>query len=244
MIGKPNQLEPKLFCHGVSLERRIGPDHPLRMIKQLIDFNFIRSQVKDLYGEKGNQSVDPTVILKLIFLLFYENIKSERRLMCQLPLRMDWLWFCDYDIDDTTPHHSVLSKARTRWGADVFEQFFIHVLDQCITAGLVDGETIHIDASFIDGNADIDKVQPNLHLITKQLSERLDDDIQEHPEDIDNAKADYGDDSSDNFEISGDTPNTKISPTDPDSRIGRKYGKSTLGYKDHRVVDDQCGVIT
>ena len=60
----------------------------------------------------------------------------------------------------------------------------------------------------------------------------------------DEACGDDGDDSSDNFEISGDTSNTKISPTDPDSRIGRKYGKSTLGYKDHRVVDDQCGVIT
>ena len=241
MLGKANQLEPKLFYHGVSLERRIGPDHPLRKIKKLIDFNFIRSQVKDLYGEKGNQSVDPAVILKLIFLLFYENIKSERLLMRQLPLRMDWLWFCDYDIDDTTPNHSVLSKARARWGTEVFEQFFINVLNQCITAGLVDGETVHIDASFIDGNADIDKVQPNLHLITKKLSERFEDDVQEQPEEIDDTQAGHA---SDDFEISGDTPNTKISPTDPDARIGRKYGKSTLGYKDHRVVDDNSGVIT
>ena len=209
MLGKPNHLEPKLFYHGVSLERRIGPDHPLRKIKKLIDFNFIRSQVKDLYGEKGNQSVDPAVILKLIFLLFYENIKSERLLMRQLPLRMDWLWFCGYDIDDNTPNHSVLSKARARWGTEVFEQFFINVLDQCIAAGLVDGETVHIDASFIDGKADIDKVQPNLHLITKKLSERFDDDVQEQPEEIDDTQAGHA---SGDFEISGDTPNTKIEP--------------------------------
>ena len=64
MMGKPNQLEPKLFYHGISLDRRMPADHPLRKIKQLIDFNFIRSKVADRYGVRGNESVDPAVILK------------------------------------------------------------------------------------------------------------------------------------------------------------------------------------
>ena len=57
----------------------------------MIDFSFIRSEVKYLYGYNGNQSIDPTVILKLMFLLFYENIKSERALANQLPVGLDWL---------------------------------------------------------------------------------------------------------------------------------------------------------
>ena len=88
MLGKPNKLEPKLFYHGISLDRRIPADHPLRKIDKLVDFNFIRSKVADLYGIRGNQSVDPAVILKLIFLAFYENVSSERDLMKQLPLRL------------------------------------------------------------------------------------------------------------------------------------------------------------
>ncbi len=135
MLGKPKQTEPKLFYHGVSLERRVPSEHPLRKMKQLVDFDFIRSQVADLYGTNGNQSVDPAVILKLMFLLFYENIKSERALLRQLPLRMDWLWFCDYDLDEATPDHSVLSKARNRWGSEIFEGFFMNILEQCINAG-------------------------------------------------------------------------------------------------------------
>ncbi len=59
-----------------------------------------------------------------MFLLFYENIKSERALLRQLPLRLDWLWFCGYDLDEATPDHSVLSKARNRWGSEIFEGFF------------------------------------------------------------------------------------------------------------------------
>lgn len=86
MLGKPNQLQPKLFYNSFSLEQHVHEDHPLRKVKNLIDFSFIRSEVKDLYGYNGNQSIDPTVILKLMFLLFYENIKSERALANQLPV--------------------------------------------------------------------------------------------------------------------------------------------------------------
>ena len=219
MLGKPKTTEPKLFYHGVSLERRMPQEHPLRKIKQLIDFNFIRSQVADLYGTNGHQSVDPSVMLKLMFLLFHENIKSERALMRQLPLRLDWLWFCDYDLDEATPDHSVLSKARNRWGTEVFESFFMNILEQCINAGLVDGETLYIDSSTIDGNVDIDKVRPQLRQLSEQLTDKLDGDPQEEL-----AK--------------------RVSPADTDARIGRKYGKSTLGYKDHRGVDDKHGIIT
>jgi len=231
MLGKPKKTEPKLFYHGVSLERRMPNEHPLRKIKQLIDFDFIRSQVADLYGTNGNESIDPTVILKLMFLLFYENVKSERALLRQLPLRLDWLWFCDYDLDEATPDHSVLSKARNRWGSEVFEAFFMNILEQCINAGLVDGETIHIDSSTIDGNADINKVRPQLRKLSEEVTGKLDTIEPAQP------KTSGDDDQQDKFE-------KRVNPSDPDARIGRKYSKSTLGYKDHRVVDDKHGIIT
>ncbi|KKL60333.1 hypothetical protein LCGC14_2206370 [marine sediment metagenome] len=224
MMGKPKKTQTKLFYHGLSLERRMPKDDPLRKIKQLVDFNFIRSQVADMYGNNGNSSIDPAVILKLMFLLFYENVKSERALMRKLPLRMDWLWFCDYDLDEDTPDHSVLSKARSRWGTEVFESFFMNILEQCIAAGLVDGETIYIDSSTIDANADINKVRPQLRKVSEELTGRLEEVCED-------------DDDPDKLE-------TRVNPVDPDARIGKKYGKSTLGYKDHRVVDDKRGIIT
>lgn len=220
MIGKRQHSEPKLFYHGISLDRRIGSDHPLRKIHNAVDFDFVRSRVAGLYGSTGNPSVDPAVLLKLIFLLFYENIKSERALMAQLPLRLDWLWFCGYDLDDLTPNHSVLSKARQRWGAEVFTEFFQNILEQCIQAGLVDGQTIHLDSSMIDANASKDKLQVQLRLAGSDLYDRLEQ---------------------------GSEPETlekKASPVDPDARLGKKYSQTTLGYKDHRTVDDKHGIIT
>jgi len=221
MMGKLNQLEPKLFYHGVSLDRRMPQDHPLRKIEQLIDFNFIRSKVADLYGTRGNESVDPAVILKLMFLLFYENIKSERALTAQLPLRMDWLWFCGYDLDEKTPDHSVISKARRRWGLEVFAEFFENILSQCVDAGLVDGETIHIDSSTIDANASKDTLKCQFRAVSRNLYAELQDNDESPPK-----------------------LERKVSATDSDARLFTKRGKTTLGYKDHRAVDDKHGIVT
>jgi transposase len=235
MMGQAQQLQPKLFYTDFSLERRISCDHPLRKIKQLIDFDFVRAEVGQLYGTVGNPSVDPAVILKLMFLLFYENVKSERALMSQLPLRLDWLWFCGYDLEDSTPNHSVISKARRRWGIDIFSEFFQRILEQCIDAGLVDGQVIHVDSSMIEANASKDKLQPQLRVVGKNLYQQLDKQAEDLPDSFQSDAA--GDDSDAKLE-------QRVSPTDPDARLGKKYSKTTLGYKDHRVIDDRNGVIT
>ena len=236
MMGTSQHVEPKLFYHGLSLESRIPQDHILRKVKQLIDFNFIRSQVEHLYGVNGHASLDPAVILKLIFVSIYYNVKSERALMEQLPLRLDWLWFCGYDLDDQTPDHSVLSKARRRWGQEAFSEFFAVILGQCIDAGLVDGTTVHIDSSMIDANASKDSLKPQLRLIGKKLYNDLDEQVlPDMPE---------AEDTVSNDSDEQDTLESRVSTTDPDARLGKKYGHTTLGYKDHRVVDDKCGIVT
>jgi len=222
MMGKQKQTEPKLFYHGVSLNRRVPQEHPLRKIDELVDFDFIRSKVADLYGTVGKPSVDPAVILKLMFLAYYENVNSERALMSQLSLRMDWLWFCGYDIDDTIPDHSVISKARRRWGASVFADFFENILIQCIEAGLVDGEIIHVDASMIDGNASKDSLKCQFRKVSNDLYQELEDTAEPIKPKLEK----------------------RVSTTDPDARLGKKYGKTTLGYKDHRAVDDKHGIVT
>ena len=65
---------------------------------------------------KGNVSVPPPVILKMMLLLVLYNVRSERELMLTIPERLNWLWFLRYDLDDDIPNHSVLSKAKVlRW---------------------------------------------------------------------------------------------------------------------------------
>ena len=81
------------------------------------------------------------------------NVRSERELISIIPLRLDWLWFLGYDIDDEVPDHSVLSKARARRGVGAFKKFFDHIVWQCVEAGLIDGTELFLDASLIDADA-------------------------------------------------------------------------------------------
>lgn len=229
-MGYESDFQPKLFYYNINLEQRIPQNHPLRKIKETIDFDFIYSEVKYRYGDNGNVSVPPPVILKMMLLLILYNVRSERELMDTIPLRLDWLWFLGYDLDSEVPNHSVLSKARRRWGVNAFKGFFERIVWQCVEAGLVDGKKLFVDASLIDANAsnnsvvDTQSLKLSLNNTYRELEERLDD-----------------------LEAQKQTPaNSRyISTTDPDASVIRqRSGKSRLRYKTHRAVDPKCEVIT
>lgn len=226
MMGYQATPQGKLFYANLNIDRRVRPDHPLRKIDQLIDFDFVYKEVADKYGSNGNVSVAPPVILKLMLLLVFYNVRSERELMETLPERLDWLWFLGYDLDSEIPDHSVLSKARKRWGAEVFKGFFERVVLQCIKAGLVDGSKIFVDSSLVDANASNNSVVDTGNLRLVEQYEHLEARLEEK-EPKSNRKV------NDRYK----------STTDPDAAIvGR--GKPKLTYQVHRAVDGRSEIIT
>jgi transposase len=159
MMGEADSQAP-MWSYRVNLDERVRKDHPLRRINAVLDSSFVRGQVAHTYGRRGNKSVPPTVILRMMLLLFSDDIKSERELMRIIPERLDYLWFLGYGLDDQVPDHSVLSKARKRWGKEVFVSLFSRVVQQGVQAGLVEGRKIHVDASLVDANACLSSVKP------------------------------------------------------------------------------------
>ena len=109
--------QKSLFSYSVNLEKRIRSDNPLRRIAEVIDFSFVRDEVRDLYGHNGHESVDPEIILKLIFLLFLDDVKSERELMRIVPERLDYLWFLGEGRfgQAAENHHFKRSRWRRLW---------------------------------------------------------------------------------------------------------------------------------
>jgi transposase len=228
--AKGRQL--KMFYQGFNLEQRIRLNHPLRKVKQLVDFDFIYKEVAPSYGVNGNVSIPPPVILKLMLLLVFYNVRSERELMATLPERNDWLWFLDFDIDDDIPDHSVLSKARSRWGTATFKNFFERIVCQCVEAGLVDGAKIFLDSSLVQADAsnnsiiNMNSLKSQLNRHYKELEERL----AELPED---------------YKGNGKLNKTHLSTTDPDaSLVSKGKVRSQLSFKVNRAVDEKAEVIT
>ena len=233
MMGLQQPPQSSLFYIGINIDKRVRENHPLRKVDKLIDFDFAYDEVKDLYGNNGNVSVPPPIILKLMLLLIFYNVRSERELMDTLPERMDWLWFLGYDLDSEIPNHSVLSKARRKWGSDVFQRFFERIVLQCAEAGLVDGRKIFMDSSLVDANAsnssvlDTQNLKHQLHKNYKKLEARL----EERNESIDQSRT--SDKKNDRY----------ISTTDPDAAMVNR-GRSKLSYQVHRAVDGKKEIIT
>lgn len=144
-----------------------------------------------------------------------------------VPLRLDYLWFLGYGLEDEVPNHSVLSKARKRWGAEVFERLFARSVEQCVEAGLVDGSKLHVDASLIAANASRNSI---VKVAVRREVNKLDEQQEEEEQ------------------VSGNAGpmNRKLrSTTDPDCTVVRhQNGKPTPSYKNHRALDDKAGVIT
>src|SRR5947209_20475005 len=123
MMGQ-QKSEPQLSNYAVNMEKRVRANHPLRQVTAAIDFSVVREEVAHCYGRNGNESVPPEVILKMMFLLFFDDIKSERELMDIIGERLDYLWFLDYGLGEKSRDNRVLSKARRRWGKEVLECLF------------------------------------------------------------------------------------------------------------------------
>jgi len=227
------QSQKELFSYQVNLDNRVRADHPLRTIDSMIDFTFVRRKVTRCYGYNGNVSVDPVVVMKMMFLLFYDNVRSERELMNMIPERLDYLWFLGYGLDDTVPDHSVLSKARARWGKEVFEELFVRVVWQCVEAGLVEGSKIYIDASLVDANASKNSVVTG----SPEMIEALKRVCRKEEEKFEDTEEKSSEDRTLNRGM--------MSTTDPDAAIVRHgQGDSRPRYKHHRAIDEAHGVIT
>ena len=141
-----------------------------------------------------------------------------------IPLRIDYLWFLGYSLEDEIPNHSVLSKARRRWGAEVFARLFRQSVEQCLEAGLIEGSKLHTDSSLVRADASLNSV------VAVTLA-KLEESAEEEP-----AKRSGG---------GGPVNQRHRVATDPDSTLVRHAsGKSYPSYKSHRALDDKAGVIT
>jgi transposase len=251
-------LESKLF-YQVTLDDLVPGDHLVRRLAKVLDLEWVRSSTRPYYSHTGKPSIDPVVLAKLMILGFLYNIPSERRLVKDVAVNLAYRWYAGYDLDEPIPHHSVLSKARTRLGERFFQELFSFVVARCETAGLIAGRTLLLDSTLVKANAATDtattlRYRPEEYWKQLEQSESPESPTMANPDP--SAPAAGGDLSS---EPSSDLPDEmgqkrsnpnrladqKRSPTDPEATLLTRPGKGTdLSYKVHFGADEQAGVIT
>ena len=72
---------------------------------------------------------------------------------------LDILYFLGYDIEESLPWHSTISRTRQLYPEVVFEEVFTKVLIMCVDKGMVSGHTQAIDSAPIKANASMDTLE-------------------------------------------------------------------------------------
>src|SRR5215211_2781464 len=104
MLGpaKPRRLHEPIT---ISLEDLVPSNHFYRHLETTLDLSFVRDWARELYAERGRPSIDPVVFFKLQLVMFFEGIRSERKLIEIASLNLAHRWYLGYALDDHQPRY-------------------------------------------------------------------------------------------------------------------------------------------
>ena len=153
MMGQHSRSEALFYYF--RLEDKVPETHLLRLIDKHISLAFVREKLKQSYSDTGRPSIDPELLLRILLIGYLYGITSERRLIEELRMHLAWRWFTGLGFDQEIPHHSTFSKNRHGrfQESKVFEQLFEEIVARCLEAGLVQGDNLSVDGSFVEANA-------------------------------------------------------------------------------------------
>ena len=219
--------QPVLFSY-LSIEDRIPPDHPLRVIRQLVEpiLADLSPQFAALYSSTGRPSIPPEQLLRALLLQVLYTVRSERQLMEQLQYNLLFRWFVGLNPDDAVWVPTVFTKNRDRLLAgDLATAFLQGVLAQAQTRHLLSDDHFTVDGTLLEAWA-------------SQKSFRPLDDPTIPPSDDDPGNPSV------NFRGERRSNATHRSLTDPDARLTRK-GRTgaTLCHLASVLMENRHGLV-
>lgn len=139
------ELDHRLF------EALVPPDHYLRRVLAIVDFDALRDRLAPLYSPIGRPAIEPLVLLKLEFLQ-YQYGYSDRDIIAECGVNIAYRFFLGLGVDSTLPTPSLLSYFRARLGPEVHQQIFDDLVTQARNKGLVKDRLRLKDATHILAN--------------------------------------------------------------------------------------------
>ena len=226
----------------VCIEELVPKDHLLRKIDRVIDFEFIREKVKELYcADNGRPAVDPVVLFKMLFLGYLFGVRSERQLVREIQVNVAYRWFIGYGLSDKIPDASTFSQNRRRRFTEstVYQEIFDEIVLQAMRKKWINGRVLYTDSTHLKASANKHKfkktqVEASTRHYLAELEAAIDHDRKEHGKKP--------------LKTNAEEPATKEikqSTTDPDSGYMVREGKlKGFFYLDHRTTCGQHNLIT
>jgi len=237
MIGTQDRWQEELFV-AAPLRTLVPDDHILKQVDTVVDLSWVEEEVRDCYCEdNGRPSIAPEAALRLMVAGFFCGIVHDRKLMREAQVNIAIRWFAGYRLHEQVPDHSSLTRIRQRWGAECFQRIFVRVVRACADAGLVSGQTVHVDATLIRANVSWESLSAE-HAATVWQENQQPEPEAEPEEATPAGRRRRGP------KRRRHTPK-KRSRTDPDASMATSRADRPLepSYKQHTAVDDASGVI-
>lgn len=233
MMGRQTRSE-SLFYY-FRLEDHVPENHLLRLIDRHVSFEFVREQLKPSYSDTGRPSIDPEVLLRILLIGYLYGITSERKLVEELRMHLAWRWFTGLGFDQEIPHHSTFSKNRHGrfQESNLFQELFEQIVQQCSRVGLIQGQHLSVDGSFIQADANHDSRIPREQLAEAAQVNRT---VRQYLSELEEQNGDG--------EPASVQQQDKVSTTDPDATFlttGKRPAE--LGYFDNYLIDNASCVI-
>jgi transposase len=243
MGKRPRQQQETFWIETASLPKT--PGHPFyeRLNALLVKHGFdamVEEGCAKFYADGvGRPSTPPGVYFRMLFIGFFEGIDSERGIAWRTADSFALRAFLGYELSQTTPDHSNLSRTRRRIDLETHQFVFDWVLAVLAKEGLLKGKTLGIDATTLEANAALRSI------VRRDTGESYDDFLTglakesgiETPTREDLAKIDK------KRPRKGSNKEWEH-PHDPDARITKmKDGRTHLAHKAEHAVDMETGAL-
>jgi transposase len=242
-MGKRKPKQEVLWISTQEIPK--GAGHPFyAKVNEVLEQHKVDKRLEHLCGRFykpvfGRPSMAPGVYFRMLLIGFFEGLGSERGIAWRVQDSLSLREFLGWSLTEKTPDHSTISRTRRLFPVETHQavfRWFVKVLGE---QGLLDGQTIAIDATTLEANAAMRSIQ------------RRDDGrgYEEYLKDL--AKAEGVDEPTREQAARLDRKRKKTasnrdwkSPADPEARIAKmKDGRTHLAHKAEHAVDLASGAV-
>ena len=132
-----------------SLEEFVGPEHPARIISDVVDSIDI-SSVTSRYNGGGSTAYHPAMMIKILIYAYSQGIYSSRRMERGLKSDTAFMYLSGMQV----PDFRTICLFRSQH-ADTISQIFIEVVRLCASLGMVGLGHIAFDGTKLKANASV-----------------------------------------------------------------------------------------
>src|SRR5713101_8136699 len=162
-MGKREPKQEPLFFSAQEIPK--AASHPFyTKVNEILERNKVDKRLEHLCKRfykpvMGRPSMAPGVYFRMLLLGYFEGIDSERGIAWRVADSFSLREFLGFTLTESTPDHSTMSRTRRLMPVETHKavfRWFVKVLGE---EGLIDGQTVAIDATMLEANAAMRSIQ-------------------------------------------------------------------------------------